>query len=95
MTTSNMTLELRRTEIPRSPLIAAMERELGKPLTHECRHYLADEPVHCGTILELDRDGEWIFGRYEWSGRPDDLPTFHIGERALWLKADARLRWPE
>lgn len=95
MVNSSMILELRCTEIPRSPLIMMMERELGRPLTHERRHYLAGEPVHCGTILELDCDGRWTFGRYEWSGRPDDLPTFHIGERALWLSADARLRWPE
>lgn len=95
MMNSSMTLELRCAEIPRSPLIAMMERELGRPLTHERRHYLAGEPVHCGTVLELERDGEWIFGRYEWSGRLDDLPTFHIDERALWLSADARLRWPE
>lgn len=95
MADANMVLELRRIEIPRSPSIAMMERELGKPLTHECRHYLAGEPVPCGTVLQLDSEGQWIFGRYEWSDRPDDRPTFHIGDRAQWLSADARLCWPE
>jgi len=95
MVTSSMTLELRCTEIPRSPLIAMMEQELGRPLTHEYRHYLAGEPVHCGTVLQLHWEGQWIFGRYEWSGHPEDRASFHINERALCLSDDSRLQWPE
>ena len=65
MATPITTLELRSIEIPRSLLIEIFERQLGRSLTHEYRHYLAAEPVHCGTILQWFNDGEWITGRYE------------------------------
>lgn len=89
------TLELRTIEIPRSPLIEIFERQLGRSLTHESRHYLAGEPVHCGTILQWFNDGEWITGRYEWSGRPADRPALHIDEQVISLTARCLLRWPK
>jgi hypothetical protein len=94
MATPITTLELRKIEIPRSPLIEFLERQVGYPLTHEYRHFLAGEPVHCGTILQRFEDGEWVFGRYEWSGSPEDLPTLHIGEQVIGLTARCLLRWP-
>lgn len=93
MATPGTTLELRREEIPRSYLIERLERELGRSLTHEHRHYLAGEPVNCGTLLELFDAGGWSFGRFEWSGNPADPPTFHIGERIVSLTEDSLLRW--
>jgi hypothetical protein len=89
------TLELRSVEIPRSPLIEFFEQQIGRPLTHETRHYLAGEPVHCGAILQWFDGSQWITGRYEWSGRPEDRPTLHIGERVVGLTAESLLRWPK
>ena len=50
-------LELRSEPIPRGPIIERLEQEIGRPLTHETRHYLAGQPVHCGDTLELYLDG--------------------------------------
>jgi len=83
MTTPTITLELRCIEIPRSPLIERLEREMGRPFRHEYRHFLAGEPVACGTILQCFLDGKWITGRYEWSCRREDLPALHIDERVI------------
>ncbi len=88
-------LELRRIEIPRSPLIEFMEREIGRELAHEDRHFLAGEPVHCGAILELYENGSWVPGRYEWTCRVDELPTFQMGERVIELNGQELLRWPK
>lgn len=93
MTTPGTTLELRCETIPRGKLIERLERELGRSLTHEYRHYLAGEPVNCGTLLELFDAGGWNVGRFEWSGNPADLPTFHIGERIVSLTENSLLRW--
>jgi len=82
-------------EIPRSPLIEFLERQVGYPLTHEHRHFLAGEPVHCGTILQRFANGEWVFGRYEWSGNLDDQPTLHIDDQVIGLTAACLLRWPK
>lgn len=87
-------MELRTVEIPRSPLIEIFEQQIGRSLTHETRHYLAGEPVHCGTILQWFSGGQWITGRYEWSGRPEDRPTLHIGEQVIGLTGECLLRWP-
>lgn len=95
MPTPITTLELRSTEIPPSPITEILERETGRPFTHEHRHFLAGEPVHCGEILQRFEDGEWVTGRYEWSCCPGDLPTFHVGERVTHLTAECLLRWPE
>jgi hypothetical protein len=95
MATTITTLELRRIEIPRSRIIALLERELGKAITHEHRHFLAGEPVHCGDFLELFENGEWIPGRYEWTCNPADRPTLHFVDRILWIQEDFLLRWPE
>lgn len=95
MATPITTLELRSIEIPRSLLIEIFERHLGRSLTHEYRHYLAGEPVHCGTILQWFNDGEWLTGRYEWSGRPADRPTLHIGGQVIDLTERCLLRWPK
>lgn len=95
MVTPITKLELRSVEIPRSPLIEIFEQQLGRSLTHETRHYLAGEPVHCGTLLQRFQDGQWITGRYEWTGRLEDRPTLHIGELVIELTAGCLLRWPK
>lgn len=89
------TLELRTTEIPRSPLIEFMEQQAGRSFTHEHRHFLAGEPVHCGDILQRFEDGNWVTGRYEWTCQPEDRPTFHVDETAIFLTPQCLLRWPE
>lgn len=90
------TLELRTIEIPRSSLIKIIERVTGEPYpTHSHRHFLAGEPVHCGDILQRFQEGEWITGRYEWTCKPEDLPTFHVDELAIDLTAECLLRWPK
>lgn len=88
-------LELRSVPIPRSPLIEKLEQELGRPLKHETRHYLAGKPVHCGDVLELYLDGQWKTGRYEWTGKPDDLPTFHHDGELLRTDDQCLMRWPD
>ena len=88
-------LELRSVPIPHSPLIDIFEQELGRPLTCETRHYLAGQPVHCGDNLELYLDGQWRIGRYEWTGKPDDLPTFDLESDTLRIDDQCLIRWPE
>jgi hypothetical protein len=62
-----------------------LEREIGRAFTHEHRHYLAGEPVHCGEILERYKDGEWIRGRYEWTARLENAPTFEHANGAVFF----------
>jgi len=88
-------LELRSIEIPRGPLVAIMEQQTGRPITHEHRHYLAGEPVHCGDLLELYWNSGWILGRYEWTAVLGEPPTFESGELVLQLDDAHLLRWPE
>lgn len=89
------TLELRKEPIPRGAIIEGLERLTGRAFTHEERHYLQGQPVHCGDKLELYREGQWEYGRYEWSGSPEDPATFHVGDGILRLDGDCLLRWPE
>jgi len=87
-------LELRAEAIPRCSVIEAIEEITGRSLTEEFRHYLENQPVHCGNTLELYRDGQWVGGRYEWTGNTEDLPTFHSKEETFALEESALLRWP-
>lgn len=87
-------LELRSEPIPRGFLIERLEQELGRPLTHETRHYVANRPVHCGDMLELYSDGQWKIGRYEWTGKADELPTFEYDAGVLRIDAECLVRWP-
>lgn len=52
---------------------------------HEGRycHLLAGSPLQPGAIIEVytNRANGWIRGRYEWSGRPSDLPRLVVN---LW-----------
>jgi hypothetical protein len=64
------TIELRKIAIPRSRIIDLLEREVGKAITHEHRHF-----------LELFENGEWITGRYEWTCKPGDPATLHFADR--------------
>ena len=93
-TTSNTTLELRNVAIPRSPLVERLEQTFGRLPTHETRHYLADRPVHCGDMLELYLDGQWVVGRYEWTGKPEELPTFEYDGGVRRIDAECLVRWP-
>ena len=88
-------LYLRTELIPRGPLIRAIERESGQRLTHDCRHYLEDQPVHCGEILELFKGGQWVSGRYEWSGVQEERPVFFHDHGVDPLDEKSLLRWPE
>lgn len=87
-------LQFRSEPIPRSPLIEAFEREIGRPITHSHRYYLAGQPVHCGDGLELYRDGYWLRGLYEWTGKPDELPTLDLGDETVRLDDASLVRWP-
>lgn len=87
-------LELRSVPVPRSPLIERLEQEIGRPLTHETRHYLAGRPVHCGDNLELHIDGDWTIGRYEWTGKPEELPTFEYDGGVMRIGDECLVRWP-
>jgi hypothetical protein len=87
-------LELRSEPIPRGPTIERLEREIDRPLIHATRHYLAGRPVHCGDSLQLFLAGEWVTGRYEWTGKPDELPTFEHDGRRLRIDAECLVRWP-
>ena len=89
------TLELRTIEIPRSPVLDLLERELGRPITHETRHYLAGQPVHCGDFLEFFDQGTWVLGRYEWTCQPGEPPTLHFTDRILRVADSFLLRWPK
>lgn len=87
-------LELRTELIPRSGIIKAIEGQIGKRITHEHRHYLFNQPVHCGDMLEVWMENRWILGRYEWSGRPDDRPVVYHDDGATILNDYSLLRWP-
>jgi hypothetical protein len=76
-------------------MIEVFEQQIGRPLTHEYRHFLAGEPVHCGDLLERFENGEWVLGRYEWTTSLDDLPTFQAVERVVRLTSNCLLRWPK
>lgn len=88
------TLELRTELIPRSGVIEAIERQVGMRITHEHRHYLANQPVHCGDMIEVWMEERWVLGRYEWSGIPDEAPvSYHNGGVEVLTDASL-LRWP-
>lgn len=86
---------MRAVEIPRGPIVELMEQQLRRPLTNEHRHYLADQPVNCGGILEVFHDGLWIRGRYEWTGELNELPTFESAQITLRIDDSLLLRWPK
>ena len=95
MTAAPLTkLELRSVSIPRGPLIELIEREIGRPITHETRHYLAGQPVHCGDMLEVYVGGYWFVGRYEWTGKPEELPTFEYPGGVIRINDECLVRWP-
>jgi hypothetical protein len=49
------------------------------------RHYLGDEPIHAGDILELLLpDGIWLEGRYEWDFRRGGQPLFFVALGSDW-----------
>jgi hypothetical protein len=89
------TLELQRIPISRGPLVELLETELGHPITHEYRHYLAGQPIGCGETLELFRGDRWIPGQYEWTGNPADSPTFEHSIGVIELTGLHLLRWPQ
>ena len=89
------TLELRQEPRPDSAVIDLYEQLTETRLWPQYRHYLENKPIHCGDFLELHRDGQWIPGRYEWTARLDDLPTFHHDDGVLDLDATSLLRWPK
>lgn len=66
----------------------------GGEVTHEKRHYLSGFPVHCGEMLEVYIDGEWLLGRYEWTTISGDDPTLTVSDRVFWLDESQLLRWP-
>lgn len=69
-----------------------MTRKQGKPLVFRdgdegVRHYLDERGVHADDILELRLFDEgttetakekWVSGRYEWTGRREDAPSFFV-----------------
>jgi len=87
-------LDLRVEMVPRGALIDALERVAGRRLTHEHRYYLANQPVHCGEILELCHSGSWVPGRFEWSGDPEERPVLYLDTGVVALDDMRRLRWP-
>jgi hypothetical protein len=71
------------------------------------RHFLAGQPVHAGTALELRLPGDrWIVVRYEWSWDVAARPRAYLalggrGERLGYaeqvefsIPERAELRWP-
>ena len=59
------------------------------------RHFVADEPVHCGDHLELKLDdGSWARGRYEWNPAAGGDPTLDLGGVLIFLTKDSVVRWP-
>lgn len=87
-------LELRSVPVPGGPIIERLEQEIGRPLLHVTRHYLVGKPVHCGDILELHVDGDWVIGRYEWTGKPEELPTFEYDGGITRIGEECLVRWP-
>jgi len=87
-------LELRAQQIPRSPLIEYLEQQRGRAITHEYRHFVPDKAVQCGEILQRFENGQSITGRYEWSGKPNELATFWVDGQGFNITAECLLRWP-
>jgi len=51
----------------------------------EWRHKIGDDPVYCGSIIEVQIDGEWVGGRYEAENLAPNAPRpstlFYINNR--------------
>ena len=94
MPSPSTTLELQTIPIQQTP-ITQMLKQLGCTVKHATRHYLAGIPVHCGEMLEIYADGDWILGRYEWTGSEDEEATLKTVDRILCLDGTQLLRWPE
>lgn len=68
------------------------------------KYYLAGRPVGGGDPIDLCFSGGWVTGRFEWSGDPQERPSFHyslelIGEGqvepgVIAIPEGAVLRWP-
>jgi hypothetical protein len=58
------------------------------------RDHLAGEPVHCGSMLKMLRDREWVWVRYEMtsSGRGYMIGP---GDQAIRIDGTEIVRWPE
>ena len=57
------------------------------------RHYLEGQPVHCGELLEMERQGRWVLGRYERSGSLAGLLIQQ--DEVIMLSESDIFRWPE
>ena len=90
----NSTLELRSVPFPRQRMSSLLMQQPSYYVTLEKRHYLGGFPVHCGEMLEVYIDGEWLLGRYDWTAMPGDEPTIELYDRVLWLDGTQLLRWP-
>ena len=95
MATQVSFMEIRSVPIPRRPVIEMVEAQWGGQFTHQRRHYVAGEPVHCGDMLEAYVDGSWIVGRYDWTTDPDEEPTLQTQDRVFSLNGSHLLRWPK
>lgn len=44
------------------------------------RHFIGEESIHCGDIIEVYAGGKWVSGRYEAQGlgNPDTLPIAYL-----------------
>ena len=61
------------------------------------RHYLNGQKVHPGDTLELQIDGNWMPGRYEWCFMPNVNPYLVLDadkDDSISLSQRSMLRWP-
>ena len=61
-------------------------------------HYLDGRAVHSGDQLELNIDGKWVLGRYEWSFHTETRPYLVVDSNTddtITLSEHSLLRWPK
>lgn len=68
-------------------------------LRHETsglRHYLDDQPVRAGTLIEIFTEARgWSLARYEWSFQADRPPIACVNEdHAITIRDETPARWP-
>lgn len=65
------------------------------------RHKIGDEPVSCGSAIEVRINGEWIGGRYEAGDLSPDAPRsvallyVNDGQEPLRIYEYTEARFPE
>lgn len=56
------------------------------------RHFVAGEPVHAGSAIQVKFGKGWIKGRYEWSFDPESLIQIHSCDEVFYINEGHSVR---